>query len=487
MARVSASIFNELNQTAMKNLNWKIFFAGVASCLFLSCSDDLLDEINRNPNAPTDVPISLLLPQATISTIHGVAGDGAGEFASFFVEHATNVHLNPRMPFNVNSAVWSNTYSTLKDLKTVIEKGSAGGSEEGQYIAVGIAKVLYAYTLSVGTDLFGEMPHSHALQGSANRAPEFDDQQMLYQFLQQILDEAIVDLTKPSIGDIKRIDLIYEGNATMWTKTAYALKARLANRLSNIDAEGSANDALDALSHAYASESEGFVFEGYLTGNTNDNPWAGWQKQEQTYAVSTTIIDLMNEFTDPGVVDPRAELWFTKIGGEFVGAPPGKAQTDLTHNLYSAPSRVTVLYDEAPQPLLTYDEMKFIEAEAHLRLGNEPQANAAYEEAVIAALHRAGISDTQIADYTSQGTVFPGEANLTLEHIIGQKNISFWMFQSIEAYNDQRRTGIPAMQDPGGTPQRLPYPPSEVSRNPNTPKDINDITIYERGVWWAEG
>ena len=46
------------------------------------------------------------------------------------------------------------------------------------------------------------------------------------------LDEAlrgagtIVDLAKPSIGDIKRIDLIYEGDAAMWTKTAYALKAR---------------------------------------------------------------------------------------------------------------------------------------------------------------------------------------------------------------------------------------------------------------------
>lgn len=486
MARAFASIFNELNQTAMKNINWKIFFAGVASCLFLSCSDDLLDEINNNPNAPTDVPISLLLPQATISTIHGVAGDGGGEFASFFVEHATNVHLNPRMPFNVNGTVWGNTYSTLKDLRTVIEKGSEGGSEEGQYIAVGMAKVLYAYTLSVGTDFFGEMPHSQALQGSANRAPEFDDQQTLYTFLQQTLDEAIADLAKPSIGDIKRIDLIFEGDADMWTKTAYALKARFANRLSNIDPEGSADDALAALSQAYSSESEGFVFDGYLAGNTNDNPWTGWQKQEQTYAVSTTIIDLMNSFTDPGVADPRAELWFTKIGGEFVGAPPGEAQTDLTHIVYSAPSRTTVLYDEAPQPMITYDEMKFIEAEAHLRIANKPLANAAYEEAVTAALRRAGIDDAQITAYTNQDTVFPGEDNLTLEHIIGQKNISFWMFQSIEAYNDQRRTGIPVMQDPGGTPLRLPYPPSEVSRNPNTPPDINDITIYERGVWWAE-
>lgn len=470
----------------MKTIKWNIFSVSLLTCFLLSCSDEILNEINDNPNAPTDVPISLLLPQATISTIHGVAGDGGGEFACFFVEHTTNVHLNPRLPFNVNSAVWADTYSTLKDLKTIIDKGSEGGNEEGQYTAVGIAKVLYAFTLSIGTDFFGEMPHSEALQGSTNRAPAFDSQEMLYTFLQGLLDEAIVDLAKPSIGNVSRIDLIFEGDKQMWTKTAYALKARLHNRLSNIDPQGSADDALAALGQAYTSEGENFIFDGYLPGNTNDNPWAGWQKQEQTYAVSETFIDLVQSFNDPGFVDPRAERWFTKINGQFVGAPSGEAQTDLTHTIYSAPSRTTVLYDEAPQPMITYDEMKFIEAEAHLRLGNTTLANAAYEEAVTAAMRRTGIADVDITAYVNQGIVFPGEDNLTLDHIIKQKNISFWMFQSIEAYNDQRRTGIPQMNDPRGTPLRLPYPPSEVNRNPNTPPDINDVTIYERNVWWAQ-
>lgn len=458
----------------------------VTALLFLfSCNDDIMDDINENPNAPTDVPISLLLPQTIISTIHGVAGDGAGEYASFFVEHNTNVHLNLRLPANVNDNVWASTYYTLKDLQLIIDKGSEGGSEEGQYIAVGIARILYAYTLSVGTDLFGEMPHSEALQGSANRNPAFDEQSTIYNFLQQQLDQAIVDLEKPSIGDIARIDLIFQGDAGMWKKTAYALKARLYNRLSNIDPEGSAQNALAAAALSYGSENEGFIFDGYLSGNSNDNPWAGWQKQEQTYAVSKTFIDLVQSFNDPGFVDPRAEKWFTKINGAFVGAPSGESQTDLTHSIYSAPSTETVLYDEAPQPMLTFDEMKFVEAEAHLRLGNREEANAAYETAVVAACRRAGISDDDINAYVAQGGVFPGAGNLGLEEIIKQKNISFWMFQSLEAYNDYRRTGIPQMNDPGGTPLRLPYPPSELNRNPNAPTEINDITIYEIGVWWA--
>ncbi len=471
----------------MKNIrSINLVLWGLLVCIVVSCSDDILDSINENPNAPTDVPISLLLPQATISTIHGVAGDGGGEFACFFVEHNTNVHLNPRMPFNVNSNVWSSTYYTLKDLRIIIEKGSEGGNEEGQYTAVGIAKILYAYTLSVGTDFFGEMPHTEALKGSLNRTPAFDSQESIYAFLQQLLNEAIVDLERPSIGDIARIDLIFQGDTEMWKKTAYGLKARLSNRLSNINSESSANEALEALKNSFSSEDEHFIFDGYLPGNSNDNPWTGWQKQEQTYAVSTTFIDLMDSFNDPGYIDPRAERWFSKIDGEFVGAPPGESQTDLTHSIYSAPSTETVLYDEAPQPMITFDELKFIEAEAQLRLGNKREANEAYEIAVTAACRRAGISNEEISDYVGQGEVFPGEDALELRHIIGQKNISFWMFQSIEAYNDYRRTGIPQMNDPRGTPLRLPYPPSEVNRNPNAPTDINDVTIYERNVWWAE-
>lgn len=468
----------------MKYIN--LLFIALVSGILISCSEDILDDINKNPNASTDVPISLLLPQVTVSTVHGVAGDGGGEYACFFVEHTTNVHLNPRMPFNVNDNVWGSTYYTLKDLNTIIEKGSEGGNEEGQFHAVGIAKVLYAYTLSVGTDFFGEMPHSEANKGSENRSPTFDNQETIYAFLQNLLDEAIVDLDRESIGDISRFDLIYEGDTEMWKKAAYGLKARFYNRLSNIQPEASAQNVIDALANTFESEDEGMIFDGYLSGNTNDNPWAGWQKSEQTYAVSQTFLDLVNSFNDSDYTDPRANRWFTRINDEFVGAPTGQAQSDQTHSVYSAPSTETVLYDEAPQPLITYDEMKFLEAEAKFRLGLNEEAYVAYQEAVESACRRSGISEGEIDEYLDQGTVFPGANNLSMDHIIGQKNISFWMFQSIEAYNDYRRTGIPQMNDPQGTPLRLPYPPSEVNRNPNTPATINDQTIYEIPIWWAK-
>jgi len=472
----------------MKNIDWTKYLAfSILMCLVIvSCDETTMDSIDENPNSPTEVTISLLLPQTTISTIHGVAGNGAGEYASLFVEHTANVHVNERQPFDVNNNIWNSVYYTLKDAKEIIELGSEGGRQEGHYAEVGIAKILYAYTLSVGTDFFGDMPHTEALQGSENRSPAFDSQEEIYTFLQDYLDGAITDLGRGTLSNLENIDLIFGGDTEMWKKTAYALKARLYNRLSNIDPQSSAENALDALDNAFTSEDENFIFDGYLSGSTNDNPWTEWQKVEDGYAISETFIEIINSFNDSGFSDPRAELWFTQIDGEYVGAPPGQAESDLTHSTYSAPSEENVLYDEAPQPMLTYDEMKFIEAEAQLRLGNRTEANNAYEEAVRVACRRAGVLDSDINAYVNQGGVFPGENDLELDHIIRQKYISFWMFQSLEAYNDVRRTGVIEMNNPRGLPLRLAYPPSEVNRNPNTPSEINDVTIYEIPVWWAE-
>ncbi len=69
-----------------------------------------------------------------------------------------------------------------------------------------------------------------------------------------LTDESIVDLNRESVLDAANIDLIFQGDTEMWEKIAYALKARLYNRLSNINAGSSATNALDALAKAFTSE-----------------------------------------------------------------------------------------------------------------------------------------------------------------------------------------------------------------------------------------
>jgi len=459
-----------------------IFIYIVVVFLIAGCTNDILDKIDTDPNNPTDVPVELLLPHSTLSMINLSVASKQAQWVSTYVEHTVNVRVNVMNPSDNTGGFWKDNYLNLKNLDIIIEKAS----NENKWLYAGIAKILRAIVLANLTDLYGEIPYSEALLGSNNRAPKFDNQESIYAEIQRLLDEAITDLGKTSVPSPGKYDLLLNGNKDLWLKTAWTLKARYYNRLSNIDPQGSASNALNALSKAFAGPTENLIFKGYMTGTVNINPYVNMEKREQAFAASSTIIDILKSFNDPSYEDPRADRWFRRIAGNIIGAPPGTNQSDQSHTKYSGISMTNVLYDNAPIPIVTYVELKFIEAEANLRLNKTTEAYTAYQEAVRQACISAGLTTDQVNAYVSQGTVFPGADQLSLNDIIKQKYIYYFMFQPIEAFNDYRRTGIPGMQNPYGVIKRFPYPADELERNPNSPTNINEQTIYTIKVWWAK-
>ncbi len=469
----------------MKILN-KILIvtAALTVGIFHSCSDDKLDEIGTNPNNPTEVPIKLLIPQVTVETAFAVSGTDLAWYSSVFVEHTTGVHgqletADKRTGINstIGNNSWNSLYSVaLANLKIIIKRGSEGGKEEGYWNAVGIAKILMAYNYSVATDLWGEIPYSESLQGKVNRTPMFDSQEAVYTGIQELLDEAITDLQKESLTNVGATDFFYEGDTDAWIKAAYALKARYYNRLSRKDPQGTANSVLSAIANSFEDNSESLVFNSFTTDATGQHPWFQESNDRSHHAVSQTIYDIINDLGDP-----RGDLWFGTVEGIVAPAPNGTATTDQSGTIYSRASQSYVTAT-APLPIITFDELKFLEAEANLRLNKKPEAYTAYLDGVEAALERANVDSDDITDYIAKSTVDVGENNLTLENIITQKYVSFWLFQPIEAYNDYRRTMIPEMHNSvGPPPNRFPYPQDEVAANPNVP----ERTIQNK-VWWAE-
>lgn len=453
--------------------------------VFHSCSDDKLDEIGTNPNNPTEVPIKLLIPQVTVETAFGVSGTDLAWYSSVFVEHTTGVHgqletADKRTGINstIGNNSWNSLYSVaLANLKIIIDRGSEGGKEEGHWNAVGIAKVLMAYNYSIATDLWGEIPYSESLQGKENRTPLFDPQDFVYASIQMLLDEAIIDLQKESTTNVGTADFFYEGDADAWIKAAYALKARYFNRVSRKDLSGiSTTNSLAAIANSFEDNSESLIFNSFNTDATGQHPWFQESNDRSHHAISQTFYDIINNLGDP-----RGDLWFGTVEGVVVPAPNGTATTDQSGTIYSRASQSYVTAT-APLPIITYDELKFIEAEANLRLNKKPEAYAAYLDGVEAALERAEVESDDIEAYLAKSTVDVGEDNLTLENIITQKYVSFWLFQPIEAYNEYRRTMIPEMHNSvGPPPNRFPYPQDEVAANPNVP----GFTIQNK-VWWAE-
>jgi hypothetical protein len=469
----------------MKNINQYKFISLLSIFmifLVMSCSENAMDKVGENPNDPTNVPTRLIIAQSTVDLAFSISGTDLAWYSSVFCEQTTGVHgqletADKRTAINtsIGGNSWNDLYTTLKDLDIVINKCSEGGDEAGNNTTKGIAEGLMAHIYSITTDIWGEIPYTEALKGSDIRTPIFDSQEIVYNGIFTLLDAGIADLQKESIGDPGASDFFYGGSAESWIKAAYAIKARLHNRLSNVDGE-SATKTIAALQNSFADASESMIFTGFNTDATGQNPWYQEQADRGHHAISVTMDDILK-----GLNDPRRELWFaTMPSGEIVPAPNGIAIADQGGELYSRFTE-TYLTADAPMPIITFDELKFIEAEAQLRSNHRTEAYAAYLDAVEASLIRANVDAADITAYLAQASVSVGEASLDLQAIITQKYISFWLFQPVEAYCDYRRTGIPTMSNPvEAPPSRFPYPDGEISSNPNVPDKS-----YKDKVWWA--
>lgn len=454
-----------------------------------SCSDEIMDEIDTDPNNPTDVPIRMLMSGVTVGTPYWVTGTTLAWYSSIFVEHTAGAHGQMRdadRRANLNSQLSENSWAfqiyprLLPDLKIIIEKGSEGGDEEGKWADVGIAKVLMAYTMFVSTDTWGRVPYTEALQGKDNRYPSYDTQESIYYAMFDLLDEAIGDLQRESVSMPGSEDFIYGGDVDRWVMAAYSLKARYSNRLSNIDSPVSAADALAAAANGFTSPEDNFTFDQFASDPGHENTWYQEENERKHHAVSVTFYELLN-----GLNDPRIPLFFTRLGGEYVPAPNGTATQDQAGQIYS---RITdhVIYDVAPLPIMTYAELKFIEAECHLRKSSPDPAAAlaAYEAGLDAALASAGVDPADADTYKAQAAVMPASAgDLTPGMIYTQKYIALWPYGSVEAYAEWRRTGFPEMTNPFDTPRRFPYPQNEISGNGD---NVPSVTVYN-GVWWDDG
>lgn len=466
-----------------------IFSVFMLMLFTISCSDEIMDEIDTDPNNPTDVPISMLMSGCTAAAPYWVTGTTLAWYSSVFVEHTCGAHGQMRdadRRANINSQLSENSWAFQiyprlhPDLKIIVEKGSEGGSEEGKWTDVGIAKVLQAYTFLASTDTWGRIPLTEATLGAENRKPVFDTQESIYGNMMDLLDEAISDLQKDNISTTAGEDYIYGGDPVAWIVAAYSLKARYMNRLSNSDPTGSATDALAAAANGFTSSLDDFTFDNWSNNLGHENTWYQEENERRHHAISVTFYDILAE-----VNDPRIPLFITQVNGEYVPGQNGTSEEDQAGTIYSRMSNL-VIHPTAPLPIMTYAELKFIEAECHLRKAS-PDATAAlaaYAEGLDAALLQAGVDEAATDAYIAQPEVLPVDAaNLTLAMIYRQKYIHLWPYGSMEAYAEWRRTGYPTLTNPFETPRRFPYPQNEISGNA---ENVPDVTPYN-GVWWDDG
>lgn len=475
----------------MKFLDKKIKILTAVSFMILlvSCDSYLGDGTNVDPNRvfEDDVSLSALLPPVLVSTAN--AHFNVAFTTSQYSQHTSFVGDTDNQEEAQLAGAWSNIYLGSLNNLAVMEKKAI---EQDAFNYLGIIKILQAVNLGLATNSWEDIPWTEAFV-DGEFTPAYDSQESMYNVIQTLLDEAIVELQKPA-GEFNQPgsdDLAFGGDIARWIRTAYALKARYHIHLINKGAADASANALSAVSSAQQNNEDDLQIS---FTERNLNPWhtdafLARQTGNPAPVLSDQIVSSMNGTTYPEF-DPRLPI-IADNGGEdeFFGSVNGSFGTnfDSPNNLSNTVFTGETWHSQAdaPIPMITYSEVNFIESEAaflrdnggnRFSVGASQQSYDAYLNGIRANMDKLGVSESEKEAYLTNPNVDVGAGNLTMELIMKEKYKA--LFLNPETFNDLRRyffdetifrdLDLPDNHNPrlnGEWIQRAVYPSSEFSRN----------------------
>lgn len=464
-------------------------FLGILALLsFSSCKQEL--DINENPNELVNVPTKTILTSSMVSlgyTLGGEATRMPATVVQYYAGHRGQPLEYAQYDISPSSTdgLWTNLYDVLMDLRTVQTKSEASGDK----IYLGISQLLQAYTFSVTTDIFGDIPFSEALELSSNITPAYDKQEIIYPELIKMIDLGIANVKSASGAAPSSDDIIYAGDITKWVRFGNSLKLRLYNHIAKKDANAAKNfldtNPLLIEDNAYNAK----IIFGNTSASANPIYQFDVLSGRKDNAIANTIVDKLKALNDP-----RLYVYFKKVqnngaglAGQYLGNIPGDDTDDSGENLYS---RVGSAYGSINSPvyLISSAEINFIKSEVYFRNSDTSNSKIAFENAISQDFNALGVSD--VSSYLTNPSVsYDG----TLARIMEQKWIT--MFQAaFESWVDWRRTSLPILTPPSvnktndAIPRRLPYPQIEINVNGNSLSQGPGIPIpYESmkvKMWW---
>lgn len=459
------------------------------SALF-SCSEDIMDKINENPNNPSDMASRLIITDVMTSSAFSVTASDYAFYTSVYMELNTgvwgqmyNAEIRLAEPTNASSynGSWRSQYYNLYYLKLIIDKCSTGGSETGNFQTLGIAEVLKAYNLAMLTDLMGDVPYTEALQPGIIYQPKLDKQQEIYTEVFRLLDDAILNLGKTTaFASLGTQDLVYGGNSARWIKAAQGLKARYTMRLSLKTPQYS--KVIEYANASFANAADEFKF--VYNGSSAISPFARFLQDRNYFGVSASLYSKLVARNDP-----RAASLFRPYPGTTVLniAPNGSPQQ--VQQFYGISTLST---NTSPTFLMSLHELNFLKAEAYARMNQKDNAEVALKAGIEAAFAKVGLTAAAAGTYFTANVKQLFDAD-PLKEIMNQKYLASFEQEAVETYNDYRRlvamgNNVIQLTNTRQFPQRLTYGDSDVTTNQNVATAYGDGNyVYTEKVWWAGG
>ena len=306
----------------------KTIFSFIILSLLLSGCRDWLD-INRDPNNAeiTIVPMNVFLPasQVRIATLLNNSSN-----QGFLAHHLTKSgsvggtfnFLTGRIQPQDGNGFWQELYTTNTNLDIVRVKAVDLGSKSFE----GIAVTLMVHNFQRLVDMYGNVPYSEALKGTAVYQPKYDKAEDIYTGLLSDIDHAIACLTEAKttaqvevsrINGLTAADVMAGGDMDKWIRFAYSLKLRMLMRISGV--QNVASEIAAVAGKGLKSDEMMECNPGYQKVANKMKPWAtfGWNQLDgevnnhSYYRPTRDFIDMLRNNNDPRLrvyAQPRLTL-----------------------------------------------------------------------------------------------------------------------------------------------------------------------------------
>ena len=453
----------------MKALKYLVL--GCLSVGFLiSCESFLAEDINVDPNKPSNVPVSAMLPNIEIRVVDVYGGD-TSRFNSMLSQQVEGV-ARQWTSFNNYSGLTPNRFDTAWDnyyenILVEVNNMIAAADDLGYSHYSGIGKILKGFALMNMTDCWGNVPYFQAavLYPNASDAelilsPEIDSRSAIYDEVLSLINEGESALNGGNGGlAVGSDDVIYGGDIAKWLDAVKAIKARYyLHKGDYAQAASNARDAFespeDNMSYTYsASQQAGWWrFNDGRTGDIEFHPF---------------LRDLMTDLGDTARLAILDQTFIT------------------SHPYHKA---------DYEQDLVSYREMQFIIAESLQRTGGSAaQISDAYFQGIAAAFFEVGATEADLLAYVNNQDVALDGTSGDLKKILTQKYLG--LYTHPEVFNDLRRNDYPdlgidsSFSPTSGSlmPQRWNYPGDELLFNQNFADQIGSATLFSPAPAWGSG
>lgn len=479
----------------MKNITKRVLFTHsfVLSFIIVLSSCQNFEVLEKDPNRPVNAPASLVF-NGVLNDVYNVVNSGSawGDRARWNQFYCSNYNY-----YSTNEYSWTTTDLSFVTLKNVIkmeeEAKKAGLPDQNPYSALG--KFFRAYFYEDMTKRVGDVPLNDALKGLGVTTPKYDNQKAIYVQILKWLDAANDDLTALIVkGDRNLSGDIYLGNdLRKWQKVVNAYKLRVLVSLSKQDADSElqvkqrfaemVGNATKFPVMADMSDNLQYIFNNFNKYPRNPSNF-GFNATRENMA--KTYVDLLVARKDPRIfvvaepaeVKIKAGLKATDFEA-YIGASSGEDLADMSTKAlkgeYSFQKRSRYYANDIGEALFMvgYPEMCFNLAEGINRGWATGDAAEWYKRGVTASMGHYGITDAAVLNTYLDGSLvkYAGNNTTGLNQILTQKYIAFFQNSGLEAFYNNRRTGIPTFLTGVGTgnsgriPKRWQYPATERNTN----------------------